>query len=87
MAKRGILPLQMDCMMLFQSNPSLTVTVEELVGKMGETYENLQPVLDLLLKQGIIRKSGEIPALLFSYQEPVTVAEFEFDVTDREIIQ
>lgn len=87
MTKKGILPLQMDCMMLFQSNPSSAVTVEELVSKMGETHENLQPVLDLLLKQGIIRKSGEVPALLFSYQEPVTVAEFEFDTTNREIIQ
>lgn len=86
MTKRIILPLQMECMMLFQSDPLLAVTIEELAGKLGGKQEELQPVLDLLVKQGIVRQTGEVPMLLFSYQELVTVAEFEIEITNRKTI-
>ncbi|WP_088007101.1 hypothetical protein [Indiicoccus explosivorum] len=86
MTAKKMLPLQMECMMLFQSDPLLALSIDELAGKLGIKQEEIQLVLDLLVKQGIIRQSADAPAQLFTYQEPVTVAEFDVNRTKQQTI-
>ena len=82
MNEKKPLPLQVECLVLFQSNPLLAMSLEEVAGKLGGKQEDLQPVLELLMRQGIVGQSGDGPAKFFSYKEPVTVAEFEIDLAN-----
>lgn len=75
MAKKELLPLQMECMMLFQANPLMAVSVKELAVKLASREETVLSILNMLMKQGIIRQTGEEPPFLFQYQEPFTVIE------------
>jgi hypothetical protein len=73
--KKEMLPLKMECTMLFQSNPLIAITVQELERKLNKAKEELQPVLSMLIKQGIIQQTGDGANLLFRYQEPATIEE------------
>jgi predicted transcriptional regulator len=75
MIKKELLPLQMECTMLFQANPSVLETIESLEERLGRKKEDIQHVIDVLLKQGIVEKSGNDPAPSFLYKKPAVNTE------------
>lgn len=78
MIKRESLALELECTMLFQANPYLIETARGLESKLGRKSEALKPVLELLVKQGILQKIGEGSSAVFRYQEPSIHTELDF---------
>ncbi|MCD2137999.1 hypothetical protein [Salinicoccus halitifaciens] len=77
MNNRMILPLQMECLMLFQSDPQSTHSLEDLSACLGEKAECLESVISLLVKQGIIKQIQEAEHKVYRYREPEISPEFE----------
>lgn len=67
----------MECLMLFQSNPQSTHSLDDLAVRLGETRENLEPVIALFKKQGIIEQLQGPGDDLYRYREPEASTEFE----------
>ncbi|WP_156956083.1 hypothetical protein [Salinicoccus luteus] len=65
--------------MLFQSNPQSAHSLEDLSENLDRNEEDLEPVLELLMKQGIIEQFQKAGKTLYRYQEPETASEFEMD--------
>ncbi|MEC5422970.1 hypothetical protein QGM71_05590 [Virgibacillus sp. C22-A2] len=82
MSREEFLGLQAECMMLFQSNPYMTESVEGIGTRLGRKKEELYPILDLLVKQGIVQLMGKEPTPLYRYSEPVIITEFDSDEAD-----
>ena len=78
MANKESLALELECTMLFEANPYLIETARGLESRLGRKSEDLEPVLELLVKQGILQKVGAGPSAVFRYQEPTTHSEFDF---------
>ncbi|GGD00114.1 hypothetical protein GCM10007216_33560 [Thalassobacillus devorans] len=81
MEKKEALPLQMECTMFFQSNPYMIESLAGLENRLGRRKEDLQPVLELLVQQGIIRKTGKEPKSLYRYNEPMVITEMNIPDT------
>lgn len=79
MNPRRIPSLKMECIMLFQSNPQSAHSLEDLSENLDRNEEDLEPVLELLMKQGIIEQFQKAGKTLYRYQEPETASEFEMD--------
>ncbi|MFC3418973.1 hypothetical protein ACFOLA_05730 [Salinicoccus hispanicus] len=79
MNNRTCLPLQMECIMLFQSNPQSTHSLEELSDRLNHTVEDLQPVMELLMKQGIVEQLDTSGPERYRYHEPEAASEFEMN--------
>ncbi|WP_100400299.1 hypothetical protein [Bacillus sp. FJAT-44742] len=77
MEKNELLSMQLECTMLFQSNPYMVETVEGLEIRLGRNKEELEPVIDSLLKQEIIQKIGDDSLPLFRYKEPAVTIEID----------
>ncbi|MFC5711405.1 hypothetical protein ACFPU1_01280 [Thalassorhabdus alkalitolerans] len=77
MKKNELLSMQLECTMLFQSNPYMVETVEGLEIRLGRNKKDLEPVIDSLLKQEIIQKIGDDSLPLFRYKEPVVTTEID----------
>ncbi|GGF28675.1 hypothetical protein GCM10010954_29690 [Halobacillus andaensis] len=83
MVKKESLPLQLECTMLFQSNPHMNETMTGIGTRLGRKSEDLQSIVEGLVQQGILQKSGDESSPLFRYKEPVVTTELviteEFD--------
>ncbi|WP_053218279.1 helix-turn-helix domain-containing protein [Virgibacillus senegalensis] len=77
----GKTALKMECSVLFQANPSRALTVDEIQRKLRKTKIELDPVLTLLMKQGIVKRVDNSGNESYRYQEPVTI--LQMDGTDR----
>jgi predicted transcriptional regulator len=75
MIKKELLPLQMECTMLFQANPSVLETIASLEERLGRKREDIQHVIDVLVKQGIVEKTGNDPVPSFLYKKPAVKTE------------
>ncbi|WP_085504918.1 hypothetical protein [Thalassobacillus devorans] len=75
MEKKEALPLQMECTMFFQSNPYMIESLAGLENKLGRRKEDLQPILEILVQQGIIRQIGKDSKYLYRYKEPDIITE------------
>ncbi|WP_163970659.1 hypothetical protein [Oceanobacillus halotolerans] len=73
MAQKELLPLQMECTMLFQSNPYMTKTIEEVANMLAKPIEDVKPIITLLQKQGIIEDVGDPVKPLYRYKEPAVM--------------
>jgi predicted transcriptional regulator len=78
MSKREYLSLEMECLMLFQSNPYLFETIQGLEKRLGRKKSDLEPILERLTMQGILQKTGDGSLGYFRYKEPAVIAEFSF---------
>lgn len=67
----------MECIMLFQSDPQSSHSLEELSDRLDSTVEDLQPVTELLMKQGIIEQIQVSGEERYRYHEPEAASEFE----------
>ncbi|SEA83714.1 hypothetical protein SAMN05421743_10939 [Thalassobacillus cyri] len=81
MEKKESLPLQMECTMLFQANPYMIESISGLERRLGRQEEDLKPVLNILVKQGILQQIGEGTASLYRYKEPVIIT--DMDIPDK----
>ncbi|SDQ22922.1 hypothetical protein SAMN05216232_1172 [Virgibacillus subterraneus] len=77
MVKDNLLPLRAECTMLFQSNPYMVESIDGLELRLGREKENLVPVLELLVKQGILQLLGDESIPLYRYKEPFIITELE----------
>lgn len=75
MEKKELLPLQVECTVLFQSEPHMQATGEMIAERLNAKIEVINNILNTLLKQGIIQQSGEHPSPVYRYNEPVTTDE------------
>ncbi|MFC3039608.1 hypothetical protein ACFOGI_05035 [Virgibacillus xinjiangensis] len=71
------LTLQAECTMLFQSDPFMVESAEGLGVKLGKQIDVLFPVLDLLVRQGILELIGTEEAPLYRYNEPLIITEID----------
>ncbi|MFC2947317.1 hypothetical protein [Virgibacillus sediminis] len=72
-----LLTLQAECTMLFQSDPFMVESAEGLGKKLGKQLDVLFPVLDLLVKQGILEMIGTNANPLYRYNEPLIITEID----------
>lgn len=82
MLKEVSLPLQMECTMLFQSNPYMIENIIGLETRLGRKQEDLLPVIEQLLDMGIIQIVGEgndSLQRLFKYREPEILKEISLE--------
>ncbi|KIH70631.1 hypothetical protein [Salinicoccus roseus] len=79
MNTRRIPSLKMECIMLFQSNPQSAHSLEALSKHLGKEEDELEPILEMLMKQGIIEQFHDEGKALYRYQEPEAASEFEMD--------
>ncbi|RLL47026.1 hypothetical protein D8M04_07490 [Oceanobacillus piezotolerans] len=70
-------PLQMECTMLFQSNPYMIETPEGISVRLGRKVEDILPVIDQLCNQGILQRLGDELTPLYRYQEPVIITNLD----------
>ncbi|WP_233269545.1 hypothetical protein [Alteribacillus sp. YIM 98480] len=77
MKKQEFIPLQMECTLLFQSNPYMVENIEGLEQKLGRKKEEILPVLEILVQQGIIQRTEDKALPLFRYKEPVVTKDLE----------
>ncbi|GAB3057267.1 hypothetical protein ACFOU0_03155 [Salinicoccus sesuvii] len=77
MSNRTCLPLQMECIILFQSDPQSSHSLEELSNRLDRTVEDLRIVTELLMKQGIIEQVQLSGEKRYRYHEPETASGFE----------
>lgn len=74
MVKESSLLLEMECTMLFQSNPHMIESIIGLETRLGRRQEDLLPVIERLLEMGIIQTVGSVQddpvKRLFRYKEP-----------------
>ncbi|SDI82131.1 hypothetical protein [Alteribacillus bidgolensis] len=75
--KQENIPLQMECTMLFQSNPYMVENTEGLEQKLRRKKEEILPVLELLVQHGIIRKTEDKTLPLFRYKEPAVTKDLD----------
>ncbi|WP_077623201.1 hypothetical protein [Sediminibacillus massiliensis] len=68
--------LQLECMFLFQANPKLKLSANEIGTKLGRNNEEVQQILEILIHQGIIEQSKDADGAVFCYKEPATIVEF-----------
>ncbi|WP_235001569.1 hypothetical protein [Halobacillus sp. Marseille-P3879] len=71
MVKKELLPLQLECTMLFQTNPTMVETLAGIGVRLGRKTEDLQSIVEALVQQGILQKLGDEASPLFCYKEPV----------------
>ena len=76
MEKRTI-PLQMECTMLFQSNPYMIETPEGISVRLGRKVEDILPIIDQLSIQGILQRLGDETSPLYRYQEPIIITNLD----------
>ncbi|SFK04998.1 hypothetical protein SAMN04487936_106303 [Halobacillus dabanensis] len=72
------LSLQLECTMLFQTNPYMSETITGIGTRLGRKTEDLQSIVESLVQQGILQKSGDEASPLFRYKEPVVTTELDF---------
>ncbi|MFC4402438.1 hypothetical protein [Gracilibacillus xinjiangensis] len=70
MRGKEMFALQLECTMLFQSNPYMNETVEGIVTLLGSQKEKILPVIESLVKQGIIQNLSDNDIPRYSYCEP-----------------
>ncbi|RKQ33263.1 hypothetical protein [Oceanobacillus halophilus] len=80
MVQKELLPLQMECTMLFQSNPYMIETIEGIAEKLDRTKEELLPVLSQLVIQGILQNLGDINSPRYRYKEPSVITQVDGDL-------
>lgn len=81
MVKDDLLPLRAECTMLFQSNPYMIESIDGLEQRLGRNREIIVPVLELLVKQGILQLLDDESLPLYRYKEPFIITEFEGKIT------
>ncbi|MCG1009767.1 hypothetical protein J4760_07015 [Salinicoccus sp. ID82-1] len=79
MNNRTCLPLQMECIMLFQSDPMSSHSLEELSNKLDQPAEDLESIMEMLEKQGIIEQLHASGQKRYRYHEPEATSEFEMN--------
>ncbi|WP_245843932.1 hypothetical protein [Oceanobacillus rekensis] len=77
MVNKELIPLQMECTMLFQSNPYMIESPEGISIRLGRKVEDILPIIDLLLKQGILQLLGDEASPLYRYQEPRVIQDID----------
>ncbi|MFC4023933.1 hypothetical protein ACFOUV_09015 [Oceanobacillus longus] len=78
MVSKELIPLQMECTMLFQSNPYMIETVEGLSMKLGRKADDILPIIEQLEKQGILEMLGDEISPLYRYKEPKIIQDIDF---------
>ncbi|WP_337017775.1 hypothetical protein [Oceanobacillus massiliensis] len=71
------IPLQMECAMLFQSNPYMIESPEGISIRLGRKPEDIFPIIEQLFKQGILQLLGEEASPLYRYREPEVIQEID----------
>ncbi|WP_010647774.1 hypothetical protein [Oceanobacillus massiliensis] len=71
------IPLRMECTMLFQSNPYMIESPEGIGVRLGRKPKDIFPVIEQLLKQGILQLLGEEASPLYRYREPDVIQEID----------
>ncbi|MFC4557616.1 hypothetical protein ACFO3D_05265 [Virgibacillus kekensis] len=77
MVRDELLPLRAECALLFQANPHMVESIDGLQQLLGKEKDKLLPVLETLVKQGILQMLGDETAPLYRYKEPLTITEFD----------
>ncbi len=72
-----MLPLQMECTLLFQSNPYMIESIEGIAAKLDRAKEEILPVLLQLVNQGILQNLGDDDSPLYRYKEPVVITKLD----------
>lgn len=70
MEKKDLLPLQVECTMLFQSDPSMQASPEGLAARFNRSQEDVQHIIEVLLAQGIVQQLGDVSSPVYRYNEP-----------------
>ncbi|SET05828.1 hypothetical protein SAMN05216389_1056 [Oceanobacillus limi] len=81
MENKDLLPIQLECTMLFQTNPFMVETVEGIGKLLNRSYDELVPILNLLVKQGIIQNLGDNENPRYRYNEPAITTEIDLTGT------
>jgi hypothetical protein len=77
MKKKGMILLKMECTMLFQSNPYMVESAEGVSRRLEAPLEEIQPMMEQLLEQGIVERVDEGETPLYRYSEPVIITDPE----------
>ncbi|SES16512.1 hypothetical protein SAMN04487944_12140 [Gracilibacillus ureilyticus] len=72
MKEKEMFSLQFECTMLFQSNPYMIETIDNIATLLGSQKEKIMPVIESLVKQGIIKNRSDNDVPRYSYCEPAT---------------
>ncbi|WP_067728963.1 hypothetical protein [Oceanobacillus damuensis] len=78
MVSKELVPLQMECTLLFQSNPYMIETAEGISKKLGRKVDDILPIIDQLENQGILQMLGDEFSPLYRYKEPKIIQDIDF---------